>query len=815
MAGVLDDLKFAVRLLRRSPAFGAVAVLTLALGIGANTAIFSLIRGVLLKPLGYPAPERLVFISSQFPTLGFDQFWISPPEFFELKERSRSFSSVGAFRTGAVNLGTATEPRRVNAAVVTADLFTTLGVPALLGRTFTPEETLPNAAPTIVLSHDTWQRTFGGDPGMVGRLIEVDGVKTTVVGVMPAGFDVYDARLEVFQPVQLDPAERTRRRGNHFLYLIGRLRPGVSLAQARVELNSLLASWKQAAGGEHAPTTDNHRLRYDDLLGQVVGDVRRALWVLQAAVLCVLLIACANLANLLLARGETRQREFAVRAALGAGRGHLMRQFAIEGVVIAVLGGIVGTLAAWLVLRGLPAAGLEALPRATDVALDGPVLAFTLALALVTGVLFGLAPILHAGDASLGVALKEGGSRTSTARGRVRRLLVMAEIAAAVVLVVSATLLLRTFWNLMQVDAGFPRERLLTFGLVLPDAVYEEGSRKSAFFAGLLQRLEAAAGVERAAAVRGLPPLREVDANDTEFEGIRQGPGTPPQNVDYYQAVTTGYFDTMKIPIVEGRRFLESDANPTAPVALVNQTLARRFWPGQSAIGRRLRPGFGDRIPWFTVVGVVADVKQGGVAEPVGTELYFSFEQAGVLGPFVPSNMNVVVRTALPISTVAGIVRREVANLDATLPVVNLRTMELVFEETLSRPRLLARLLGAFAGLALLLAVVGTYGVLAYTVAERRREIGVRMALGADRSRVLGMVLGEGMVLAGVGLVAGIAGALMATRVMTTLLYGVKPTDPLTLAGVSMLVLLVALAACYVPARRASAVDPMLVLREE
>lgn len=814
MSGLLEDLRFATRLLRKSPGFAAVAVLTLALGTGANTAIFSLIRGVLLKPLAYPEPDRLVFISSQFPGLGFDQFWISPPEFFELKERASAFTAIGGFRVVASNLGTTTEPRRVRSAIVTADLFDALGVHAHLGRTFTPAETLPNAPPTVVLSYETWQSAFGADTGIVGRRIDVDSTRVTVVGVMPAGFDVYDSRIEIYQPVGLDPAERVRRRGNHFLYLIGRLAPGRSLDQARTELASLLVSWKEIARDTHTPTPDTHRLRYDDLRAQLVGDVQRALWVLQAAVLSVLLIACANLANLLLARSETRQREFAVRASLGADRPRLLRQFVVEGVLLATIGAALGTGLAWLGLRALMSAGLEALPRAADVGVDAVVLAFTAGLALLTGVLFGLAPMLHFSDRSLGHTLKEGGARGGTARGRVRRVLVVGEIAVAVVLVVGATLLLQTFWNLTRVDAGFPRERLVTFGLVLPAATYPEPAQRVAFFSRLLERLGGTAGIEGVAAMNGLPPKREVDANDTLFEGIEPAPDKPPQNVDYYQAVTVRYLETMRIRVLEGRGFQPADAMSKTPVALVNAMMARRFWPGQSPVGRRVRPG-GLDVPWFTIVGVVADVKQGGVAEPVGSELYFCFEQLPLVGPFTPQDMFVALRTALPAATIAGVVRREVASLDAALPIIDMRTMEAVFDETLSRPRLLARLLVLFAALALLLAVVGTYGVIAYTVAERRREIGLRMALGADRRRILAMVLGDGLWLAALGLGLGIGGALAASRVLATLLYGVRPWDPWVLSGVSLIMLAAAIAACYLPARRAAAVDPMLVLREE
>jgi predicted permease len=814
MTGLFEDIRFALRLLRKSPGFAGVAVVTLALGIGANTAIFSVIRGVLLKPLGYPEAERLVFVTSQFPGLGFDQFWISPPEFFELRERARAFSGIGAFRIGAVNLGTATDPERVDSAIVTAELFDVLGVRPLRGRTFTPRETLPNAPPAVVLSHAIWQRAFGGDPQIVGRGIEVDGRPVTVVGVMPPGFDLHDARIQVFLPATLDPSNR-RNRGNHYLYLVGRLAPETTLVQARAELETLLASWKTIAPDTHVPSPTDHRLRYDSLHEQLVGDVRRPLWILQAAVLSVLLIACANLANLLLARSETRQREFAVRAALGAGRARLLRQFVAEGVVLSMLGAVAGVLLAWSALRALAAAGVEGLPRLSEVAVDLPVLGFTLAVALATGIVFGLAPLLHFGGDRVGLALKEGGQRTGTARGRVRRILVVAEMAAAVVLVIAATLLLRTFWNLVQVDGGFPRERLVTFGLVVPNAKYPDPLQRVAFYQRLLERLRQAPGIESVAAMRGLPPKRDVDANDTEFEGVPTGPGAPPQNVDYYQFATADYFETMGILVLEGRGFTESDATSTTPVAIVNQTLARRFWPGQTPLGRRVRPSGPAGTPWLTVVGVVADVKQGGVSQPAGTELYFNYEQVANALKFAPGNMNVALRTALPPEAVAALVRREVGALDASLPIVDLRSMEAVFEETLSRPRLLSRLLAAFAGLALLLAAIGTYGVLAYTVAERRREIGVRMALGADGPRVLRMVLRDGMLLAGAGLVLGVLGALAVTRVLASLLYGISPGDPATIAAVLASMGLVAFAACYVPARRASAVDPMLVLRQD
>jgi len=821
---VWREVRYAARTLLRSPGFAAVAILTLALGIGANTAIFSVVDGVILRPLAYPHSDRLVLITSQFPRLGFDQFPLDAAEFLEFRERNRSFSDVGAYYVYAVNVGGQSSPARVTSALASASLFSTLGVAPEAGRWFTADETLPHAAPVAILSDELWRSSFGGERSIIGQKVEIDGVQTQIVGVMPKGFDIHDQGVRIWLPLTLDPAKLADYRGSHYLDLVGRLKPGISLATARVQLEPMLQQWRTIDGGSmdptqnrvHTPDPKNHRLRYDGLLGDIVGSAGRALWVLEAAVLLVLLIACANLANLLLMRAETRHKELVLRAALGAGRARLARQFLAESLVLSVTGAAAGLLVARWGLHALVLSSNSGIPRAADVGLNGRVLVYTLALALGTGIVFGLAPMLRLSAGNMSLALREAGSRTTAhaSAARVRRVLVVAEMALAVTLLVGAGLLLRSFEKLTRVDAGFDRSQLATFNVVLPGATYADSVRRVAFFQQLTEQLRQVRGVQSAAAMSGLPPMRQVNANDTRFEGYVAKPGIPPQNVDYYNWVTGNYLSTMRIPIVEGRSFGPMDGATSPPVAVVNQTLARLFFPGQSAVGHRIQPGgMVDTTQWYTIVGVAKDVKQGGVDAKTGTELYLLYDQTPTYLGYAPRNMNIVVRSSLAPDALAPAIRRIVSALDPSLPIVGLKTMDEVFEEALARPRFLAELLVIFAVVALALAAVGTYGVLAYSVAERRREIGIRMALGASESGVLTLVLREGMAVALVGLAVGLGGALVVTRVVSSLLFGVAPTDPATFAAVGAFMLCVALVACVVPARRATRVDPLVALR--
>ncbi|MGE3344107.1 MAG: ABC transporter permease [Vicinamibacterales bacterium] len=818
---LLTDVRFALRTLRRNPAFALLTVLTLALGIGANTAIFSVVNGVLLRPLDYPKSDRLVFITTQFPTLGFDQFWMSLPEYAEFREHNQAFASVGGYSVGAINLDT-DPPSRPVQAVVTPDLMPTLGVAPLHGRWFEEQDSRPGAPPVTILSWELWQRAYGGESSVVGRQIMLNNISTQVVGVMPRGYDVHEQRVEIWQPLTIDPATFPTRRGGHFLYLIGRLKDDVSFDQAKADTERLVAQWRQIVPQGHVPGSPNHQLRLDPLKDDIIGAVKTPLLILQAAVVFVLLIACANLANLLLARAETRQREFAVRTAMGAGRRRLLRQFITEGVMLSLLASAVGVGLAWLGLRAMLAINPDAIPRTSAITLDGPVLLFTLAVAIGTGVVFGLAPLLHLTQ-RLTIALRDGGRGTTTGalRKSLRGALVVSEVTLAVVLVIGASLLVRSFVNLLQVDAGFNRSHLSTFGVVLPGGSYSP-ERRVQFYSDLQTRLGALPGVTGVTSMTGLPPNRAVNANDTDFEHITPPPpGTdpttpglpPPENVDYYQTVTLGYTDTMGIPIVDGRAFESADVGG-APVALVNETLARRFFTDRNPVGQRLKPGFNPAIPWFTIVGVVKDVRQGGVDQPAGTELYLLAEQGPRIAQSAPTNMNLVVRSERPLDALAPEIRRIVRDLDATLPVIRLQTMDEVFDRSVARPKFITWLLGVFAALALVLAAIGTYGILSYLVTERQQEIGIRMALGAPRGQVLWMVLRQGLLLAGLGLALGIAGALAAGQQLEHLLFGVSPTDTTTFVVVALLILATATLACLVPALRATRIDPMVALRE-
>ena len=824
METLLNDTRYALRSLVKAPGFAAITILTLALGIGANTAIFSVVNAVVLKPLPYPQPDRLVLLTTQFPSLGFDQFWMSTPEFLEYRQWATSYESMGAYTSGSSNLG-ADQPMRPVRATVTPDLMTTLGVSPVLGRTFTEDDSRPGAEDVAILSNELWQRAFGGSPAAIDRVVDVDGQPTRIVGVMPRGFDVHDNRIELWLPLTIDPANPGGR-GGHFLYAIGRLKPGVTVGQARAELETLTERWRKEFPNNHAPNGTqpfNHRLLVGSLKEDIVGDVATALWVLQGAVGFVLLIACANLANLLLARAETRQREFAVRAALGAGTGRLLRQFVTEGVLLALAAAIAGVALAYGGLQMLLAGNADDIPLGANIRIDGSVLLFTLVVAVLTGFVFALAPLVMARGLNLSNSLKEAGTRGSSGgvgRARMRNALVITEVALAVVLVIGAGLLIRSFANLMRVDAGFDRSNLVTFGLVLPNSRYPVDQR-APFFNRLRERLAAVPGVSAVATMSGLPPLRSVNANDTDFEHIPNGaPGAPPdpsqpaENVDFWQFTSPGYVETMGIPVVRGRSFTDQDVGGL-PVVMVNEALVKKFFPsGMDPIGRRIK-SFAPNRPYATIVGVLKDVKQAGVSEAPGTELYFLYDQAAQVVGNAGGNMNIVIRTAGDPDALAPTIRSIVREADGSLPIVRYRSMADVFAEAVARPRFLTTLLSIFAGLALLLAAIGTYGILSYSVTERRQEIGIRMSLGASQSSVLGLVLRHGFLISGIGLVLGLAASLLLTRFLRAQLYNVQPIDPPTMAGVAVFIAMIAAAACLIPARRATKVDPMIVLRQD
>ena len=835
------DLRYALRTLRRSPGFTMVAVFTLALGIGANTAIFSIVNGVILRPLPYPKPEQLMHLNTQEPAMGLGRFPLSPPEYLEFRKINQSFAAVGAYQIGEANIIAADRALRVRSAFVDEHLLNALAVQPAQGRLFSPGETdinspaapgqpAPLSPPVAILSHELWQAAFGGQP-MVGQMVELTGRRREVIGIMPPGSDVLDNRIQIWLPLGLNPASPGDRR-NHRLYLIGRLKDGVRAQAAQTELSALIQDWGERVGvKDHvfAPVkTDGvvetvnvdagHILQMTPLHDEIVGDAARSIWVLQAAVGLVLLIGCASLANLLLARAETRHRECAVRAALGASRARLLRQSVVEGVLLSIAGGALGLLLAYGGVQALIRVYPTSLPRTSEVTLDPLVLLFTFGVSTVTGVVFGLAPVMQTRGKGLMTALKEGGTKggTAAASHHTRVGLVVAEVALAVILASGAGLLLRTVYNLTNVDAGFNRSRLVTFLVPLPFVNYPQPAVRVQIYQRLLDTLRAVPGVQRATAMSGLPPSRPAINNNTDIESYIAPPGEV-EVVEYEQFVMPDYFETMDIPIVQGRSFQPTHVVSSGMVAIVNETFVNTFFKGRNPIGQRVRPCCGDRMPWFTVVGVAKDVKQGGVHQKTGTELYFFAAQAADLPPprgsITPGAMNVVLRTTLPAAVLSPTIERAVREVDRSVPVVRLRDMEGVFVESIQRPRLLAQLVGAFAGLALLLAAIGTYGVLSYVIAQRRHEIGIRVALGAARSSVLAMMMKEGLQLTMIGIVVGLAGALALNRVLASLLFGVRPTDPTTIGVVVGTIATVAAVACGLPAFQASRLDPNVALR--
>jgi putative ABC transport system permease protein len=814
MQTFLQDLKYALRMLRKNPAFTAVAILTLAVGIGANSAIFSVVNSVLLRPLPYRQPDQLVRVYSEFPTMQLRKFWLSPPEFMEIQREAKSWEAIGAWAPGGRNVGTESEPLRVTSAVITRSLLDVLGVQPERGRNFTEEEDRNGGPKVAIISHGLWQKGFGGASDIIGKQIQVNATTTTVVGVMPANFAFppgSNDQVEVVVPFQFDPANPGSR-GSHFLSVIGRLKPGVNTQQAMSEMTSLMAGWKAEGRSQHLLNPDRHPVVMLGLHEDVVGSARKAVWLLMAAVAFVLLIACVNVANLLLARAESRHREFAVRLALGAGLKRMVRQFVAEGFVLVLVATILGVGLAFAGLKTLLLFAPDSVPRTEEITVGLPVLGFTIAVAVLAVFLFGLAPLAQVSERNLANWIRGAGQRAIRGGGQtLRKSLVVTEIALAVILVIGSGLMIRAFWKLQQVNTGFDPKGVVSFSLNLPAAKYKAPERLQ-FMNALEQKLSSVPGVANVSMASGLPPLRQIDANDTEIEGYQPTPDGPAQNVDYWNPVGTDYFKTMKIRLLEGRTFEPRDDNPDAmKVVVINQALAKRFWTG-SPIGRRVNPGFAEPKVWFTIVGIVEDTKNAGMDKPAGPELYFAARQ---VNDFLDSNMSFVVRGANDSTPLEGSIRGAVRELDPTLPVYNLWSMNELVSKSMVQPRFLALLLATFSGIALFLAAIGIYGVMAYSVAQRTQEIGVRMALGARQLHVLRLIFGQSLGMLLIGVVIGLAGAFALTRLMRTLLFEITATDPLTYVSVIGLLTVVALLACYIPARRAAKVDPLIALRYE
>ncbi|MGE0128236.1 MAG: ABC transporter permease [Blastocatellales bacterium] len=799
-----QDLRYGARMLLKNPGFTLVAVITLALGIGANTAIFSVVNGVLLSALPYPQSDQLTMVWLDNRRQGIRDDITSYPNFQDWRNQNKTFQGMAGVRSLNVNLTGAGEPEELRAATVSSNFFQLMGVGPAQGRGFTAEEEQPGKDKVVILSHGLWQRRFGGDPGILNKTISLNGESHTVVGIMPPGFQ-FPTKAEIWAP--LAPNERLRAaRGAFWLPVVGRLKSGVTRAQAQADMDVVARQLEQ-----QYPNLAGYGVNVVPLHEQTVGNVRRALLVLLGAVGFVLLIACANVANLLLARAATRQREVAVRAALGASRWRLVRQLLTESVLLSVAGGALGVLLALWGLELLLDLSPANIPRLDNIRLDGRVLGFTVGLSLLTGLIFGLAPALQTSHLELGETLKEGG-RTGAGGSRAQRIrsaFIVAEVALTLALLISAGLLIRSFWRLQQVAPGFKTERVLTMKLALPRSKYAEGAKATAFFQQLQERLSTLPGVEAASAVSTilLPKL----ANSSNFTIENRPPDPREQSLELpFDAVQPNYFQTMSIQLLSGRTFSEQDASDKPRVAIVNETFVKRYFPNEDAVGKRFTFGDGNNNPqWITIVGVVRDTKRQGLDQPIRIESWFPHAQA-------PSrSMQVVLRTTGDPLALAGAVRDAVWSLDRDLPIPKMETMEQILSESVAQRRLNMLLLAIFAAVALILAAVGIYGVMSYAVTQRTNEIGIRMALGAQMGDVLKLILAQGMKLALIGVGIGLIATIALTRLMSSLLFGVSATDPLTFAAIALLLTVVALLACYLPARRATKVDPMIALRYE
>ena len=813
------DLRFALRGLLRRPGFTAVVVLTLALGIGAASAIFSVVNGVLLRPLPYDRPGEVATIWVRWP--GNPQGELSQPEYWDLREQNRSFSRLAAYANGSLTLTGSGEPERLRAGFMSGDALPLLGVAPARGRAFTAEDDRPGAPVVALLGDGVWRRRFGADPSVIGRKVILDDAPATIIGVMPPGFqlpnDYAGPGAEVWAPLQLDPAIDRSERGWHWVNVMARLRPGVDIASASLEVGALARRMHDTYPNEYKPTFGGFAvIAADDL----VGEIRPAILVLLGAVALLLLIACANVAGLLLARAEARQREIAVRTALGAGAGRLVRQLLTESVLLALAGGILGALLADWGVRALVAAAPPTLPRLDAVHTDGRVLGFTLLVSVATGLLFGLAPAIQASRPDLTVALAEGGrSGSSAGRQRFRRSLVVAQIALALTLVTSAGLLIRSFVRMRGVDPGFDPSHLLSAQVELSAVRYDTPAKVRAFYGELVQRLEAIPGVRSAAAVRALPMTGRLEIGDWSFvvDGRYSNPPTPADRVTAdWQTLTPGYFETLRIPVLQGRPIELQDRAEATPVVVINRTLARLAWPGQDPIGQRVLLGGGkvDSV-WRTVVGVVGDVRHRGLTATPRPEMYLPHAQFPAGSGTPERTLRVVLRANGDPNALAGPMRAALAELDPAVPLVDLQTMEQALGAWAAERRLTMILVAAFAALALILGAVGVYGVMAHLVVQRTREIGIRIALGAVPREILALVIGQGAWLALAGVTIGVGGALAASRLLGRLLFQVTPTDPATYAGTALTLLGVAALAALVPALRATRTDPVEALRSE
>ncbi|MBA2340500.1 MAG: ABC transporter permease [Pyrinomonadaceae bacterium] len=817
---IWQDVRYGARMLLKNPGFTLVAVLALALGIGANTAIFSVVNAVLLRPLPYKNAERLVMLYSENRSTTAvnapSDAPISYPDFVDYKKQSQTLQYLAAYaQVGTALTSGGDEPERVYGADVSAEIFPMLGANALVGRTFTPEEDRPGATPVIVISHGLWQRRFGADPKVVGQEIQLGARSVTLIGVMPPDFKfpVQAEKSDFWMPFATEIARTyaasMENRDARFVTVVAALKPAATLEQAQAELKTLAAQLQQ----QYPEVNTGWGIRVSSLHEAVVGDVRPALLVLLGAVGFVLLIACANVANLLLARSSARGKEIAIRTALGASRTRVVRQLLTESLLLAFVGGVLGLLLALWGVDLLVAASPANLPRLAEIGLDGRVLVFTFGVSVLTGIIFGVAPALQASKLELNETLKEGGrgSTEGARRNRVRSLLIITEIALSLMLLIGAGLLLKSFMRLLDTDPGYDAAHALSVTLPVSRSKYAEPEKQTAYFQTILQRVKALPGVETAGATNLLPLGNRDTFNTFNIEG--RPPAAPGARTAARDArITPDYFRAMNIPLRRGRDFTERDASGSPPVIMINEAFARKYFKGEDPLGKRmlLDDDEGNPEPPREIVGVVGNTHHSSLDAEESEEYYVPFLQ-------IPDRqMELVVRSsASEPSALAPAVRNAIKEADKDQLIWEMKTMEERVAQSIAPRKFNATLLGAFALVALLLAVVGIYGVMAYSVAQRTHEIGIRIALGAQKSDVVKMIIGQGMLLASIGVGLGLIGALALSRVMTSLLYGVSATDPLTFGGISLLLTSAALLACYIPARRAMRVDPMIALRYE
>ncbi|HEX2139627.1 MAG TPA: ABC transporter permease [Woeseiaceae bacterium] len=810
----MHNVRHALRMLRKSPGFTAVALVTLALGIGANTAIFSVVNGVVLQPLDYAQPERIVRLQTSW--AGEPDAGISPAEYFDYRDELDVFSSLGVYAFSSPSITGGDRPERLRGAFVSSGVLPALGARPVLGRTLTAEEELPEHDVAII-GFDLWQRRFSGAEDIVGSRVTLNGSPRTIVGVLPAGFrmpeDYTDGQAtEVYLPLGIDRTTIPNR-GSHFLAGVARLAPGVSVEDAATAVRALAGRMVEQHPGDY-PADMQFAATAFPLAEDVVGPIRPALFVLLCAVGLVLLVACANVANLLIARAEARRGELALRTALGAGRGRILGQLVVESLVLAGLGGVLGV--------ALAAGGIELLvalqppdvPRIDTVTIDWRVLVFTAATTGFTGVLLGILPALAASRTDPAAALHDGGGRATGGRQPLRAALVIGEIAAALVLVIGATLLVRSYAELSEVDPGYRVDGVLTTDLSLAPSDYADAD-VSPFFARLLERIGELPGVTAAGAVSNLPLA--TDLGDLNFEiGGRETPDDAVSPKADWQAVTPDYLDALRIPLISGRGIEPTDGVDAPGVVVLNETAALRYWPGENPLGQRILLGGGAAPGWVTVVGVVRDVRHAGFDEPPQSQMYLSHEQFRFWDNGGPvRGMTLVVRTPGEPTALAGAVRQAVADIDPALPLGEFRTMDQVVSESLARPRLMMSLLAVFAAVALVMGAVGIYGVMAWLVGRRTRELGIRLALGARARDVAGLVLKQSFALTAAGIAAGLAIAAVVTRALGGMLYGVTPLDGWTFVAVPLTLAAVALLAAWIPTWRASRIDPNTVLRHE